>query len=158
MSHDYAILLQAPQVRALLEERGIREENIRQVLSFAQAGKAYHLQPATGRCLASYRPDKVTYWVEYAQEEGGLRIFTAYSHRMKILEGFNLPPKKEQTDLGWICAACDVPLAAATVKLTYMDETFGVDLPACPSCQRVLVTEEQAISKMAVAERMLEDK
>lgn len=159
MSHDDILpLLQDPQVQELLEERGIREENIRQVLLFAESGKAFHLQPATGHCLASCRPDKVTYWVEYLREATGYRIFTAYSHRMKILEGFNLPSKKEPADTGWTCASCDVPLAVATVKLAYMDETFAADLPACPACQRVLVSEEQAVVKMALAERMLEDK
>ena len=77
---------------------------------------------------------------------------------MKILEGFNLPSKKEPVETGWLCASCDLPLAVATVKLTYLDETFAADLPACPSCQRVLVTEENAVVKMALAERMLEDK
>jgi len=51
-----------------------------------------------------------------------------------------------------------VPLERATVKLTYLDETFGVDLPSCPSCQRVFVSEENALQKMALAEKMLEDK
>jgi hypothetical protein len=79
---------------------------------------------------------------------------------MKILHGFNLPSKKAQSDTetGWQCAACELPLTVATVKLAYLDETFAVDLPACPACQRVLVSEEQAVTKMALAERMLEDK
>ncbi|MBI5485420.1 MAG: DNA-binding protein [Deltaproteobacteria bacterium] len=66
--------------------------------------------------------------------------------------------KKPPTDTGWLCSACELPLVTATVKLAYLDETFAVDLPACPACQRVLVSEEQAVSKMAMAERMLEDK
>ncbi len=155
---DAAPLLFEPMVQELLEQRGIREENIRQVLAFARAGKMFHLQPATGHCLASFNAGKVTYWLEYQEEEGGCRIFTAYSHRMKILEGYNLPSKQQPVETGWICAKCEAPLAIATVKLTYLDETFAVDLPSCPLCQRVLVNEEQAVSKMALAERMLEDK
>ena len=159
MSHDeVAPLLWEPNLRELMEERGIREENIRQVLSFANAGKIFHVQPATGHCLASFTSGKVTYWVEFGREEGGYRIFAAYSHRMRILEGFNLPSKKEPVKTGWICAKCDVPLALATVKLAYLDETFAVELPSCPTCQRVLVSEEEAVAKMALAERMLEDK
>lgn len=155
---DTIRLLLDPQVAKVLEDRGIREENIRQVISFAAAQKKFHLQPATGHRLASFSPDKVTYWVEYAEEEGSCRILAAYSHRMKILEGFNLPSKKEPVETGWSCAACNLPLEVASVKLKYMEETFAVDLPACPACQRVLVTEEQAVTKMALAERMLEDK
>ena len=155
---DNAALLWEPEVQELLEQRGIREENIRQVLSFAEAGSMFHRQPATGHCLASFASGKVTYWVEYSREESGYRIFTAYSHRMRILEGFNLPSKQEPAETGWVCAKCDVPLAVATVKLAYLDETFAVDLPSCPACQRVMVNEEQAVQKMALAERMLEDK
>jgi hypothetical protein len=159
MGHDDAItLLVDPAVGETLEQRGIREEDIRQVVAVAQAGRRFHVQTATGRRLASFTPDRVTYWVEYGQEEGGCRIFAAYSHRMRILEGFNLPSNKEPVETGWVCGACDVPLALATVKLKYLDETFAVDLPACPTCQRVLITEEQAVVKMAMAERMLEDK
>ena len=77
---------------------------------------------------------------------------------MKILHGFNMPSKKEQTITDWLCTACALPLELATVKLAYLDETFAVDIPACPACQRVLVSEEQAVAKMALAERMLEDK
>jgi hypothetical protein len=77
---------------------------------------------------------------------------------MKILHGFNLPSKKEQTSTDWHCTACALPLELATVKLAYLDETFAVDIPACPACQRVFVSEEQAVAKMALAERMLEDK
>lgn len=155
---DNAPLQMSIEVKSLLEERGIREEDIRSLLSFAECGRQYHTCEATGHRLAYFTPSKVTFWVEYAPEEAGYRIYSAYSHRMKILHGFNMPSKKPPTETGWRCAACELPLALATVKLAYLDETFAVDLPACPACQRVLVSEEQAVAKMALAERMLEDK
>ena len=148
----------APEVRSLLDERGIRDEDIRQVLAYAERENLFHTNRSTGHKLAYFCSSKVTYWVEYAREEGGVRVFTAYSHRMKILEGFNMPPKKAAHEADWVCARCDVPLEMAAVQLAYLDETFAVDIPACPSCQRVLVTEENAVVKMAMAERMLEDK
>ena len=147
-----------PHVQSQLEERGIRETDLRTVLNFAESGRQFHTHGATGHRLAYYTLSKVTYWVEYGQEGSAYRIYSAYSHRMRILQGFNMPSKKTPTETGWICSACELPLALATVKLAYLDETFAVDLPACPACQRVLVSEEQAIAKMALAERMLEDK
>lgn len=155
---DYSLLKISKVLGSLLEERGIREEDIRSALIVAESGRQYHMQMATGRRLAYVTPSKVTYWVEYEPEEEGYRIYSAYSHRMKILHGYNLPSKKEPTETGWLCAACGLPLVIATVKLSYLDETFAVDLPSCPACQRVLVSEEQAVTKMALAERMLEDK
>jgi hypothetical protein len=155
---DDAPLKVSTEVRNLLEERGIREEDLRTTLVFAENGRQFHTQTPSGRRLAYFAPSKVTFWVEYASEEDCYRVYNAYSHRMRILHGFNNPSKKEQTETGWLCAACNLPLELATVKLAYLDETFAVDLPACPSCQRVLVSEEQAVTKMALAERMLEDK
>jgi len=158
-SHDNSVpLLIDPQVQELMDERGFRDENLRQVLSCAEQENLYHTCKNTGHKLAYLSVSKVTYWVKFIQEDKGYRIFTAYSHRMKILEGFNMPPKNEPEESDWHCAACDVPLESAAVKLAYLDETFAVDLPACPSCQRVLVSEKIAVEKMALAERMLEDK
>jgi len=158
MSHDDChILLIDPQVQALLDERGIREENIQQVLRVAEEENLFHTNKDSGHKLAYLPVGKVTYWVEYAQEVGGCRIVTAYSHRMKIWEGYNLPSKKEEVTR-WTCAKCGDDLTVAAVKLAYLDETFVADLPSCPSCQRVLVSEENAVVKMALAERMLEDK
>lgn len=145
-------------LRILLDERGIRDEDIRSVLCYAESGSQFHTQLSTGHRLAYFTPSKVTYWVEYEPEADGFRIYSAYSHRMKILHGFNMPSKKAQTEADWLCTACDLPLELATIKLAYLDETFAVDLPACSACQRILVSEEQAIAKMALAERMLEDK
>jgi hypothetical protein len=147
-----------PQLQTLLEERGIRQETLWQVISSAEAEKRFHTDPASGHKLAYLSLPQVTYWVEYQKDPQGYTIFSAYSHRMKILEGFNLPPKQAADPLTWRCAACEVALEMARVKLTYLDETFAVDLPACPRCQRVLISEETAVQKMALAEKMLEDK
>jgi hypothetical protein len=75
---------------------------------------------------------------------------------MKILEGFNMPPKVKRAATDWSCLKCSVSLELATVKLTYLDETFAADTLACPSCQRVFVSETDAVGKMAPAEKMLE--
>lgn len=155
---DSIPLLVSTQVQSLLEERGIREEDIRAVIFCAENGRQFHTHVPTGRRLAYLAPAKVTYWVEYEPEGGGYRIYNAYSHRMRLLHGFNMPSKKARTETDWLCVACGLHLEVATVKLAYLDETFAVDLPACPTCQRVLVNEEQAVVKMALAERMLEDK
>jgi hypothetical protein len=154
-----ASLLLEPDVRSLLDERSIREEDIQQVLHFAESNSQFFMHKATGHHLAYFTPAKVTYWVEYLPQDDGYRIYNAYSHRMKIIVGgYNIPSKKEQVETGWLCAACDLPLQLAVVKLTYLDETFAADLHSCPSCQQVFVSEEQAVVKMAQAERMLEDK
>ncbi|MDD3846780.1 MAG: hypothetical protein PHC90_10525 [Syntrophorhabdaceae bacterium] len=144
-------------VDLVLEERGIRQEDIERVLDFAKETGNFYIHHATGHCLAYFTPSGTTYWVEFGREGDTYRIYKAYSHRMEILHGFNMDAKRQET-LEWICVKCDRKLELATVKLKYMEETFGVEIPACPSCQRIFVSEEDATGKMALAEKMLEDK
>lgn len=60
------------------------------------------------------------------------------------------------TDL--VCAACDRRLEVGRVIASYLGQTFPVDLPRCPSCGFVYVSEELASGKMLKVEQALEDK
>ncbi len=147
-----------PEIAGLIEERGITPSDIQKVIAYAKETRNLFGDRTTGHHLAYHRPSKVTYWVECGQEEGACRIFNVYSHRMRILEGFNLPTKAKKEDTDWLCMKCNTRLEPATVKLTYLNETFAMTIPACPSCQRVFVSEKDAVERMAPAEKMLEDK
>jgi hypothetical protein len=155
--HEEVTIEVEPQIGPRLEERGIRAEDIQKVIARAEATKNVFRNITTGHNIACYRSSKTTFWVEYGRVGDLYRIYNAYSHRMEILEGFNLPAKlKKSTD--WVCLKCGAPLELAIVKLTYLDETFAAETPACPSCQSVFVSEKDAVEKMTLAEKMLEDK
>lgn len=79
-------LLIEPQVRTLLEARHILEDDIRKVIHHAEQAKRKLVNPKNGRFLASFKPVRVTYWVEYESTGEGFVIHNAYSHRM-ILPG-----------------------------------------------------------------------
>lgn len=57
-----------------------------------------------------------------------------------------------------ICLACDVPLEPGKIEATYLGQTFPVDLPRCPKCGFVYVSEELAAGRMLKVEQALEDK
>ena len=61
-------------------------------------------------------------------------------------------------DLKWRCHNCRCTLVAGPVAVTYMTNRFTTDLPYCPSCKTVLITERVAMGKMAEVEQILEDK
>ncbi len=61
-------------------------------------------------------------------------------------------------DLEWRCAQCGGKLEPATVTVEYLGNEFTADLPRCPRCGLVLITEEVARGKMAEVEQILEDK
>jgi NAD-dependent SIR2 family protein deacetylase len=61
-------------------------------------------------------------------------------------------------DLQWRCDKCNRELVAGPINVAYMDNRFTADLPHCPNCGRVLISEHVALGKMAQVEKLLEDK
>lgn len=61
-------------------------------------------------------------------------------------------------DLRWKCHKCDMFLSVGPATLTYMGNTINAQLPLCPQCGFVLISEELALGKIAEVEQVLEDK
>ncbi len=61
-------------------------------------------------------------------------------------------------DLEWKCGKCGEAMVVGTVTVEYLGNQFTAELPRCPSCGLVLITEEVALGKMAEVEQILEDK
>ncbi len=73
------------EIAARVDERLILEEDMRQVIAYAEQTGNRFVNPDSGHYLAYHKPANVTYWVEYTPEGEGYRIHTAYSHRMEIV-------------------------------------------------------------------------
>jgi hypothetical protein len=61
-------------------------------------------------------------------------------------------------DLLWTCCRCSGPMEMGSVELTYLGNSFWIDLPRCPTCGLFLVPEELATGRMNEVELLLEDK
>jgi hypothetical protein len=61
-------------------------------------------------------------------------------------------------DLQWTCAKCNQPLVVGPVTVEYLGNQFTAELPKCPACGMVLISEDLAMGKMAEVEQILEDK
>ena len=61
-------------------------------------------------------------------------------------------------DMKWCCQTCGCELVVGPVAVGYMTNRFTTDLPYCPTCKTVLITERVATGKMAEVEQILEDK
>ena len=61
-------------------------------------------------------------------------------------------------DLNWTCAKCGEPLTVSQVTVEYLEHQFTTDLPKCPACGLVYISEDLALGKMAEVEQLLEDK
>ncbi len=84
--HDLIPLRISAEVREILEQRQILDEDIQQVLDYADKTGRKLLNRQTGHFVAHHKPTRVTYWVEYTPSEGGYIIHNAYCHRMEIVE------------------------------------------------------------------------
>jgi len=56
------------------------------------------------------------------------------------------------------CGKCDRELVLKKVVFEYMGHTVAHEVPVCPNCGRVYISEELAEGRMAEVEQLLEDK
>jgi len=77
-------LLIPEEVERVMEGRGILREDVQKTIHHAETTGEKFINPSTGRSLASLRPDRVTYWVEYSQVGEDYQVHSAYSHRMEM--------------------------------------------------------------------------
>lgn len=57
-----------------------------------------------------------------------------------------------------VCCKCDVPMETGTVTFAYLGHNFSADLPQCPQCGQVYLSEELVKGKVTQVETDLEDK
>lgn len=84
-AQDIKLIISA-EVKAKMEERMIRPDDIRQVIAQAEATGGKLRGCESGHLLAYLRPASVTFWVEYTPEDGQYLIHNTYSHRLEIKE------------------------------------------------------------------------
>ena len=56
------------------------------------------------------------------------------------------------------CVRCDRELQLRKVVLEYMGHTVAHEVPVCPKCGKVYISEELAEGRMSEVEQLLEDK
>ena len=84
MSWEEIKLQVGDEVKKLLEERHISEEEVKKVIDFAETKGEKLYQQEANRYLAKSRLGEVTIYAEYSTDENGYIVHTAYSHRSKI--------------------------------------------------------------------------
>ncbi len=57
-----------------------------------------------------------------------------------------------------VCAKCNVPLEPAKTTFHYLEHEFYADLPRCPKCGQVYLSEEIVNGKVHDVETELEEK
>ncbi|MCL2493726.1 MAG: DNA-binding protein [Clostridiales bacterium] len=57
-----------------------------------------------------------------------------------------------------LCCKCETELVMKKVNFSYLGHNFFTEVPACPVCGQVYVSEQLAKGKMAEVEKNLEEK
>jgi ribosomal protein L37AE/L43A len=58
----------------------------------------------------------------------------------------------------WKCGKCGQELKTSKTVFSYLGHTFAHDVPVCPACGKIFISEELAEGRMAEVEALLEDK
>jgi glutamate synthase (NADPH) small chain len=86
-SYENYPLLLSPDLRSILEDRLILIEDVQKVIEHAETTGENFKNQQTGHTLAFFKPNLITYWVEYNREGDAWRLHDAYSHRMEFEGG-----------------------------------------------------------------------
>jgi hypothetical protein len=81
------VLIKGEGIATLLDNRHIIDEDVRQVISHAEATGEKLYQEGRERYLAKLKTANATFYVEYSPSPGGYRVHSAYFHRSEIMEG-----------------------------------------------------------------------
>ena len=76
----------AGDVRSILDERHIVEEDVRRVIEHAESTGLKLYEPGTNRFLSKLRINQTLFYVEYSPGKEAFRIHSSYAHRF-TLEG-----------------------------------------------------------------------
>ena len=79
-------IIYADGVNAIMEERGIREEDIVAVIEASEATGAKLVAEETGKFLGKKRLNNVTVYVEYAVEGENAVVADVYSHMVTFTD------------------------------------------------------------------------
>ncbi len=150
----------SPQVEAVLEDQYILVTDIEKVLEHFETQADYFLNSEKNSKISFFRPNNVSFWVEFKEIDGGYEILNAWSHRMEVVADKTfIPGTLTQVHEGDIqCASCNQTLTPYKNHVAYLGSRFDVVLPQCSQCGNIFISRELTRGKMAEVEKILEDK
>jgi len=144
-------------VKETVGKRGLKENDVVDVVKGAEAANKKILNKSTGRILAKKLINNVTVYADYNVEKGILKshanVNSAYSHRMILGKVVNSTGASE-----WTCMNCNEQAFNGTTEMTYIGVTRNGPTVNCPKCGDSWVEEYLAMKTIAAAEGLFEKK
>lgn len=140
----------------------ILEDEACRVIRFCEETKLKVEGPEPGVYTGHLAIGLATYWVSWRASGGRYLPVNAYAHRVRILEewkgGTGGGGEAGSPALPLSCVKCGVPLTNAKGKFAYMEREMHAEVPRCPVCGQVYLSEELIKSRILLIEKSLEDK
>ena len=84
-AHDITIV-NMDEMTDLFEERGITLEDVQLTIAAGEnSGRKLYRTDDENRFLAKSRLENLNVYVEYALEDDGIRLYTAFAHRVMLI-------------------------------------------------------------------------
>lgn len=83
-SYEKIKLQLSTDMRKVMEARLILVEDLQKVIDHATITGEFFVNKISGHSVASYKPNLITYWVEYKKNGDEFVVYDAYSHRMIV--------------------------------------------------------------------------
>lgn len=88
-SYEQIPLILTDALRDSLERRMILVEDVQKVIEHAEKSGEFFMNQKNRHALAYFKPNLITYWVEYSKKGESYEVHDAYSHRMNFAGGVN---------------------------------------------------------------------
>jgi hypothetical protein len=154
----------AQEIAELLDERGIKLEDIREAIAAAETrGSKLYRADLKDRFLTRAVAGNFNVYVEYSPAGSEFLVHSVYAHRIMLVPFHEKTGEKEPGEprnTEWNCYLCKVGVQEVDdVGLVYRE----FELPdavgyRCPRCGLQLLSETTVMTQMFMAELMLEAK
>lgn len=86
MNTDDLKVIISDEILQTMDERGIKENEVKDVISYSLNGDVYLCKSDKVQFLAKKRLSNFTVYVKYAIEDDTYKVVNVYSHRVSLLE------------------------------------------------------------------------
>ena len=140
------------EVKEVLGQRGIKEEEVQDVVSSAESSNE-KLTTDAGLNLAKKKIGETMVYAVYQTSNGGADVQTAYSTRMDMGDIVNAMEESE-----YKCANCGETAMKGHCEMFYMGVRRVGPALVCKDCNDVFVEEYLAVNTLAAVEGLFEKK
>jgi len=148
-------LIIKPEVANVLKERGIKEDEVRSLIDWAETSKEKFVNSAENLYWTTKPMGNATFSALYKPSGAGFELVSAFSYKVK---------QKAITDYileevsPWVYAKTNEKVTRIDADYEYIGVTRMVSALGCKSCPTAYIEEYMATKTIAIAQMLLEKK